>query len=57
MLHEPEEESHETFDDEPARTLDEDVTDEPEANGASGHSKTDLIRAACEAGYEKPAHG
>lgn len=51
---EPEEISQETPDEEPARVIDE---DEPEANGLAGHSKTDLIREAVEAGYEKPARG
>ena len=52
---EPEEVSQELPQEEPARIIDED--DEPEANGQSGHSKTDLIREAVQAGYDKPALG
>ena len=40
-------------DEEPARVID----DEPETNGRSTPNKTELIRAAVDAGYEKPAHG
>ena len=52
---EPEEISQEVPDEEPARVIDEE--DEPEANGQAGHSKTDLIREAVQAGYDKPALG
>ncbi len=54
---EPEEISQDIPDEEPARVIDEDESDDaPEANG-SGQSKTDLIREAVQAGYEKPALG
>ena len=51
---EPEEISQDIPDEEPARVIDE---EEPESNGQSGASKTDLIREAVQAGYEKPARG
>lgn len=58
VLHEPEEESQETPDEEPARVLDEDEPDDAaEGNGTARGSKTELIRKALEAGYEKPALG
>ena len=52
---EPKEISQEVFDEEPVRVIDEE--DRPETNNQAGHSKTDLIREAVQAGYEKPAKG
>ena len=52
---EPDEISQDVPDEVPARVLDED--DAPETNGQAGASKTDLIREAVQAGYEKPSLG
>ena len=56
---EPEEDiSQEVPDEEPARIIDEEETDDSaEASGTPKGSKTELIREAVQAGYEKPAHG
>ena len=51
---EPEEVSQEVPE-EPARVIDEEEAEE--GKSASGHSKTDLIREAVQAGYDKPALG
>ena len=52
----PEEESQDVPDADSAPVIEEE-DEAPAANGLAGYSKTDLIREAVQAGYEKPARG